>query len=151
MLNRRELVRNGLVLSAIGGLVPDLAAARRLPAGVWVVDRQQPAAASMIAAAESSAALAVGFTADPGPVWMHMLEPRLRRSPVAIGGYTSASVLFCLHYLARDYGLALAGLGAGLQPPDSLDTVPDALLDLRDPRFSHQQAAYTWLLQPRRT
>lgn len=150
LLNRRDLVRNGLALSAIAALAPRLAAARCAPADIWVVDRQLPAAALLLAATGSNATPAIGFTADPGPAWMYTLEPQLRRDPVAIGGYTTASTLFCLHYLARDYGLALAGLGLGLQSADALDAVPDALLDLRDPRFTDQRAAYTWLLLPGR-
>jgi hypothetical protein len=37
-------------------------------------------------------------------VWMHELEPRLRTGTLTIMGRTSAATLFCLDYLARDYG-----------------------------------------------
>jgi hypothetical protein len=150
MLSRRELVRHGLVLSAAGGLAPGILSAHSLPAGVWIVDRQMQAAPAIAAVAEAGTAEILTFTADPGQVWMHVLEPRLKAGPFAIGGYTSASVLFCLHYLARSYGLGLAGLGEGLRPPATIASDSDALVDLRDPRFGDRRTAYTWLMQPRR-
>ena len=35
---------------------------------------------------------------------MRELEPRLRAGPLTIVGHTSAATLFCLDFLARDYG-----------------------------------------------
>lgn len=150
MLNRRELVRSGLWLGAVGVLAPRIAAAGGEPAGIWIVDRQLPGAAALTAAAESRAAQTIAFTADPGQVWMRTVEPRLKTGPIAVAGYTTAPVLFCLHYLARDYGLALARLGAGPRLPETLDEAADALLDLRDPLFSAPHSAHSWLLLPRR-
>lgn len=150
MLSRRELMRNGLLLSTVGSLAPRLTTARQTPAKVWVVEDQIPATSDIIAATASSAAEVLRFTADPGPLWMHRLEPRLKHGPFAIGGCTSASVLFCLQYLARDYGLALVELGAGTNLPVAVERDADALVDLRDPRLADQRAACTWLMLPRR-
>ena len=36
---------------------------------------------------------------------MQTLEPRLKAGPVALAGLTKAAPLFCLEYLARNYGL----------------------------------------------
>jgi len=35
---------------------------------------------------------------------MHELEPRLRAGLLTIVGHTSAATLFCLDFLAREYG-----------------------------------------------
>lgn len=148
MLSRRDLVRNGLLLSTAGGLAPILATAEPMPAGVWVIDSRLHAAPEVVSAAATRGAEALTFAADPGPVWMN-LAPRLKRGPFAIGGYTNAPVLFCLHYLARDYGLRLAGLGDGMSLPEPVAGASDSLVDLRDPRFNDQRTAYTWLMLPR--
>lgn len=42
---------------------------------------------------------------DPGGPWMRTIEPRLRRGPVALAGLTPGPALFCIEFLARDYGL----------------------------------------------
>jgi len=150
MLSRRELVTNGLLLSTASAFAPGIATARPKQADVWIIDEQLHAAAAVGAAAASEGSETLAFRADPGLAWMNLLEPRLKRAPFAVGGYTSASVLFCLHYLARDYGLALAGLGEGMNLPGAVAGAADALVDLRDPRFGDQRAAYTWLMLPRR-
>jgi hypothetical protein len=150
MLSRREVMSNGLLLSTVSGFVPGIATARPVPAEAWIVDRQMDAASEFLFAAESGTAEVFAFSSDPGAVWMNLLEPRLKDGPFAIGGYTSASVLFCLHYLARDYGLSLAGLDEGMNPPTAVASSSDALIDLRDPRFGDRRAAYTWLMLPRR-
>lgn len=150
-MNRRELLHNGLALSAIGSLAPGVVGGRTPPVDFWLVDRQMPASTAIIAAAESSAAKVVPFSADPGTAWMRTLEPALRSAPLSVAGYTNAPVLFCLQVLTRDFGLTLTGLGEGEQVHESLEQVSDTPIDLRDPRFSNGRTAITWLMQPRRT
>lgn len=142
-------MQTGLLLSAFGSFVPARATAGSAAAGIWVVDDTLPDAAAIGAEARANAAAVFSFAADPGQIWMNKLAPRLELAPVAIGAYTSASALFCLHYLARDYGLRLTAVGDGLTAPESVASDDDSPIDLRAARFSNRNTAYTWLMSPR--
>jgi hypothetical protein len=43
-----------------------------------------------------------GFDGDITNVWFHDLDPRWRKSPAAIAGFTAHGALFCLEQLAWD-------------------------------------------------
>lgn len=116
---------------------------------LWIIDWQIPGAAAISAAAQSERAEILEFSADPGQVWMNALAPRLNSAPLALGGYTNASVLFCIHYLARDFGMTLARVADDVSAPALVPHDPGALIDLRAARFSNRAAAYTWLMLPR--
>jgi len=78
-----------------------------------LVDRNLPGSAAFAHAARERGMTALEFTGDVGDLWMRELEPRLRSGPVAIAGYTSAATLFCLDFLARDFGARTVQRGAG--------------------------------------
>lgn len=148
-LSRRELIRSGLLIPAVGGLIgarPVAAAAN----AIWVIDNEMPDADAVAAEAETARATVYSFSSDPGQLWMNVLAPRLRIAPVAVGGYTSAATLFCLHYLARDRNLALAAFGPGSSAPTTNLCTGAGPIDLRDPGFADPRAACTWLMLPRR-
>lgn len=111
MVNRRNFVAGSAALAALT-TVPfarSHAAGRRterVPGGVQlvIVDR-----ALSEASAFATEAIAAGhdprlFDRDVAALWMNEIEPRLRLGPVAIAGLTGAATLFCLDFLARDYG-----------------------------------------------
>ena len=163
-MSRRELLQNGLLLSAVGSVLSP-GASGALPearsgadasfagpysaADTWLIDAQLAGAPAIAAKARASTASICTFADDPGQVWMNALAPRLARAPQALGGYTRAPVLFCLHYLGRDYGLGLAALGAGTGAMEWIGSGTDTLIDLRAASYSNNTAAYTWLLLPR--
>ncbi len=82
-------------------------------AEIALVDRNLPGSAAFARAARERGMTALEFTGDVGDLWMRKLEPRLRSGPVAIVGYTSATTLFCLDFLARDFGARTVQRGAG--------------------------------------
>jgi hypothetical protein len=150
-LSRRALIENLLIASAVSALPARVAgAARSIHPAVAVVDKTLTGSADMSAAFNRMQSEVYLFEGDPGALWMHRLEPGLRRQPIVIAGYTSAPTLFCLQYLARDYGLELT---ADINRAASFDANPASrldLLDLRDPQLRNQLAASTWLLAPQR-
>ncbi len=108
MFNRRHFVAGSAALAALAAVpfARSHARTQRVPsaAQLVIVDRALPDASAF--AAES---IAAGydtrlFDRDVGALWMNEIEPRLRASPVAIAGLTNAATLFCLDFLARDYG-----------------------------------------------
>ena len=110
MVNRRSFVAVSAALAAL--IAMPFARSRegqrtgRVPAAVQLVIVDRALQDSSAFAAE---AIAAGhdtrlFDRDVGALWMNEIEPRLRLGPVAIAGLTSAATLFCLDFLARDYG-----------------------------------------------
>jgi hypothetical protein len=150
MLNRRELLRNGLAASALGGLPLASAIAFPMRPSIWIVDTRLAGAAETATAVSAGAFPLLRFDSDPGSLWMREIEPALRAGPTRIAGFTSAPTLFCLQYLARDYGLILAGHAVGAALPQAVIHNQRALIDLRDPRYADPAAAHTWLLEPQR-
>jgi hypothetical protein len=149
MLSRRALIRNMCVTSAFSGLPLGAAfAAPGLRPAVGIVDSLLPGATEMSARFKGEPTAVHLFASDPGKLWLQIIEPQLRANPAAIAGYTSASTLFCLQYLARDYGLTLKGHAKGVLEFESISGRKSDLLDLRDPKYSDRLAAYTWLLAP---
>ena len=69
-----------------------------------IVDRALPEASAFAAHAIAAGHDTRLFDRDVGALWMNEIEPRLRSGPVAIAGLTGAATLFCLDFLARDYG-----------------------------------------------
>ena len=71
---------------------------------VALVDRSLAGSDAVAADARAQGLRVVEFSGDVAGVWMRELEPRLRAGPLTIVGHTSAATLFCLDFLARDYG-----------------------------------------------
>ena len=110
MVNRRNFVAGSAALAALTAMpfARSRAGQRtgRVPAAVQLVIVDRALQESTAFAAE---AIAAGhdtrlFDRDVGAQWMNEIEPRLRSGPVAIAGLTGAATLFCLDFLARDYG-----------------------------------------------
>jgi len=107
MVNRRDFVAGSAALAALTA-VPF---GRTRAAGAtteWVqlviVDRALPDAPAFAARAIAAGHDTRLFDRDVGALWMNEIEPRLRLGPVAIAGLTGAATLFCIDFLARDYG-----------------------------------------------
>jgi hypothetical protein len=123
-----------------------------LHAAVFANDEALGAAFGAAAARAGVAPAPVG--PDVGGLWRDRLEPRLRRvnaaGPIAVAGLTAGAPLFCLEFLARDYGLRpryrLEHAGATAEPTVS-DGAPLELLDLAA-RPGRATALFTWLLAP---
>jgi hypothetical protein len=107
-LNRRNFVQDAALLAAAFAawpVRPALAAVGSFDeAEIALVDRSLSDSAAFADAARVRDIPALEFTGDVADLWMRELEPRLRSGPVAIAGYTSAATLFCLDFLARDFG-----------------------------------------------
>ncbi len=109
MVDRRAFL-TGSVLAAAGATWParGAASARSSTAvgipSVALVDRRLDGSKARAADARAQGLRVIEFSADLGGVWMRELEPRLRAGPLTIVGHTSAATLFCLDFLARDYG-----------------------------------------------
>lgn len=117
MTNRREFVQSGVALAA---------AAASMRAGAVFSDARGAADASVLrplrvlcdrslaeTAAYAVAAAGRGlpvsvFHGDVASAWMNEIEPLWKTQPVAVAGLTETGALFCLEYLARDYGMAVA-------------------------------------------
>jgi hypothetical protein len=112
MRSRRELMRAGIAFAAIAAapVVLGRGAVRRSLAGamsatpILIADRALPEAAAFGAVARSRGFAVREFDGDVGPLWMNLIELRLRAGAVSILGATSAATLFCIETLARDYG-----------------------------------------------
>jgi hypothetical protein len=150
-LSRRDLIQSGLLVPALGQLESRSAMAATAAPAVWIIDEQMPDSGLVAAAARAGSATVHGFSSDPGRLWFNDLAPQLRSAPISIGGYTSASTLFCLHYLAREHGIRLAAVGQGPITPRAIAMDDQVSIDLRNPCFSDPRAAHTWLMLPRRT
>ena len=111
MIDRRAFL-TGSVLAAAAATWPARGAANvlsRIAAGLpeaslALVDRCLDGTAAFVAEARAQGFCVVEFSGDVAGVWMRELEPRLRAGTLTIVGCTSAATLFCLDFLARDYG-----------------------------------------------
>jgi hypothetical protein len=111
MVNRRNFVAGSAALAALSTVPfarprPAGTRAERAPsaAQLVIVDRALPAASTFVADAVAAGHDTRLFDRDVAALWMDEIEPRLRSGPVAIAGLTGAATLFCLDFLARDYG-----------------------------------------------
>jgi hypothetical protein len=114
MANRRELMTSGIALAALAATPPALrfAAAAETPTptaplgttSIVIADSALPEAAAFGAAAAARGFGIRHFDGDVGPLWMNVVESRLRSDAVSMLGVTSAATLFCIETLARDYG-----------------------------------------------
>jgi hypothetical protein len=109
MPDRREFIRGTIaVTAAVAVLRAGFAAAnRRQPLFRVLYDRYTSEGISFGAEAARQGVPISATGSDLGGVWMHEIEPRWQREPVAIAGLTAGAPLFCLEYLARDYGVEL--------------------------------------------
>ena len=90
--------------SARGAAIAPKAATAAGSPSIALVDRSLAGGDRVAADARARGLGVVEFSCDVAGVWMHELEPRLRAGPLTIVGHTSAATLFCLDFLARDYG-----------------------------------------------
>jgi hypothetical protein len=111
MVNRRSFVAGSAALAALTAapFARSRAAGARTesaPSGAQlvIVDRALPEASAFAAEAIAAGHDTRLFDRDVGALWMNEIEPRLRVGPVAIAGFTGPATLFCLDFLARDYG-----------------------------------------------
>jgi hypothetical protein len=107
MIDRRAFLQSSMALGATLAVLPASASSVRAAGArpsIVLVDRQLAGAAKFAAAARVRGLQVFEFAGDVAGLWMNELEPRLRLGPAAITGYTSAATLFCLDFLARDYG-----------------------------------------------
>jgi hypothetical protein len=119
MVNRRDFVGAGAALAGALTMAPLARARRSLPtvadldaASVVIVDRAVAAAAAFTAEAIAAGIDTQLFERDAAGLWMNEIEPRLRAGPTKIAGLTSAATLFCLDFMARDYGAAIIARAA---------------------------------------
>lgn len=151
ILNRRSLIGSAVAASALSSLPTGIGATGSSGrTGTCIVDRALPDSAEMIARFHRERSPVHVFSGDPGGVWMHRLEPLLRRHALIVAGYTSQSTLFCLQYLARDYGLALQAYADGAEALGSLANDESDVPDPIDLHSLKQRSPMTWLLAPRR-
>jgi hypothetical protein len=107
----------------------------------FVVDQTLPTATAIAVAAVRQGHTLLPVSGDPGPAWINVIEPRLRRAPAPLAGVRTGATLFCLEYLARDFGLRPAyRIEDNVPDPDLADMV-----DLSDGRST---SVFTWLLAP---
>ncbi len=111
MVNRRDFVAGSAALAGLtavpmvpGFAAPEPVAAMPAAARLVIVDRALPQAAAFAAESVAAGQATRFFDRDVAGLWMNEIEPRLRAGPVAIAGLTGAATLFCLDFLARDYG-----------------------------------------------
>ena len=109
MPDRREFIRSSIAVTAAAGFLrAEFAEAKhRKPLSRILYDRRTPEGTAFGAEAARRGVPVTGTGSDLGSVWMHEIEPRWQREPDAIAGLTAGASLFCLEYLARDYGLEL--------------------------------------------
>jgi len=151
MLNRRELLRHGLAVSALSGVPVSVAfCVSSVPPDAGLIDRRLPGAVEMTRRLRQSTDHLHFFSGDPGVLWMNTIEPALRTEPMTIAGFTSAPTLFCLQYLARDYGLILETQAIGVGDSVVTNEWQSGLLDLRDLPLSDPGIPLTWVLAPKR-
>jgi hypothetical protein len=151
MLTRREALCHAMSLPLLGG-IPSARASSASPFRrpmTAVVDRNLSDAFRMTARLGAFSTRLHLFAGDPGRVWMNTIEPALRVEPLTLAGFTSAATLFCLHYLARDYGLELVARAEGPVSLERISTGPPGLLDLRASRSGEPEATFTWVLAPK--
>lgn len=112
MTSRREVMQYAVALGALGSSIARAAAPVESPAsgpiGQVVVDPALEGAAQFLATARRHGAAVSLLDGDLGRVWMNEIEPRWRRGPTRLAGFTGGGALFCLELFARDYGMQLA-------------------------------------------
>ena len=104
MIDRRSFLQSSIALGAVLATLPASARTVATTVSLVLVDRQVVGSAEFAAAARARELQVLEFTGDVARLWMSEVEPRFRLGPLAIAGYTSAATLFCLDFLARDYG-----------------------------------------------
>ena len=110
MVDRRAFLTGSVAFAATLANWPARGAASALTStvlgtpSVAIVDRRLAGGDALAADARAQGLRVVEFSGDVAGVWMRELEPRLRAGPLTIVGHTSAATLFCLDFLARDYG-----------------------------------------------
>lgn len=114
MLNRRIFLRSSAALTALAShsslaawFPTTFANSTYHPLHAFIVDRNIVSSAAFAIAAQRVGTTLQVMDGDPGGIWMHEIEPYLKKHPAAIAGYTGGPTLFCLEFLARDYGLHL--------------------------------------------
>jgi hypothetical protein len=164
MPNRREFI------SALAAypLAARLARAEPYRPSMVVYDPAFPDSAAFAAEAVRRGATVHAIGSDAGSVWMNQIEPRWRRGPAVVAGLTSRADLFCLEFLARDYGMravyraqhsliaagrcwSVAAAGMVMNGPAALD--PDfglGLLDLAEPAKTAGPSLFSWVIGPGR-
>ncbi len=118
MTTRRDFLRSGTAAALLAaGAQSRAAIARRAAAqpgafasgaAAAVADRQLDESTAFARAAARRGAAVEAFAGDVAGLFMNRLAPRWRRAPAAVAGLTTAGALFCIEYLARDYGLGVA-------------------------------------------
>jgi hypothetical protein len=112
--SRRAFLRYGMTASALA--VFELAThfvSARADCGprrlVRVIVDRASACGTAFAAEAGSRGIPVHLVgSDVGSVWMNDIEPSWRHVPATIAGLTTGTALFCLEYLAADYGMGVA-------------------------------------------
>jgi hypothetical protein len=113
MPNRREFIRSSLQSAAIAtiGLPYAQTAADVVPraASLYRVlyDRRLAGARLFASTVTRLGAKTACLGDDLGPLWMNLIEPRLREGSAVLAGLTRPAPLFCLEFLCRDYGMRL--------------------------------------------
>jgi hypothetical protein len=112
--NRRAFLRYGVTASALAAfqLTTHFLSAR-VEAGpprlFRVIADEASASGAAFAAEAGSRGIPVHLVGnDVGSVWMNHIEPSWRHAPATIAGLTTGAALFCLEYLAADYGMGVA-------------------------------------------
>jgi hypothetical protein len=151
LLTRRGAIQSAWALAACSGLPVgrSFAACVDRPA-IGIVDLNLEGAARLVDRLQGELDACHTFIGDPGLAWMNAIEPVIKSGPATIAGCTSRATSFCLHYLARDYGLGLVFLGAGAQVPSSDRAAHRAFIELEPPHATDSRAVVSWLLAPKR-
>lgn len=151
MLNRRELIGLSVAACTLSGLPVSFAFSRASHRpDICIVDNTLKGSGEMADAFAQASQSVLFYREEPGGLWMHTIEPSLRRRARSIAGFTSAESLFCLQYLTRDYGLSLTAHIVGRGVLNGFNQTDAELLDLRDPKYNDKPSAVTWLLVPTR-
>jgi hypothetical protein len=145
MIDRRSFLTGSVAMAAALAGAPTRAGARgRADVGaplpdIVLVDRHLAGSETFAAQARARGLGVLEFTSDAAGVWMRELEPRLRAGPLAIAGLTSAATLFCLDFLARDYGARTVRRVAGAAAVTWLIASSPALRAALAPAHQHSR------------
>lgn len=113
MPSRRQFLEYGVMASAWAACPAvarlSLADSGREPYHFFrvIVDHTFADGAAFAAEASSWRAPVRAVGSDLGSVWMNDIGPCWRRTSAAIAGLTSGAALFCLEFLANDYGMSV--------------------------------------------
>lgn len=111
MASRREFLQFGIAASALpiagtGGLSSDLLTSdepARMPLYKVVFDERFPDSVAFGVEMKRLGVPAHGIRGDITDFWLHDLDPRWKKGPVAIAGLTAHGPLFCLERLSWDH------------------------------------------------